>query len=84
MSTGSEEGMLQGVEMAIGQMKVEESARVIVGPKYGFGQAGNAEKDIPGDATLVYFVRLNSFEKVLHSHHITCRLTALSFSLFLE
>ena len=50
--------------MAIGQMKVEESARVIVAPKYGFGQAGNAEKDIPGDATLVYFVRLNSFEKV--------------------
>ena len=56
--------------MAIGQMKAEESARVVIGPKYGFGQAGNTEKDVPGDATLVYFIRLNSFEKVPFDTHM--------------
>lgn len=55
---------MRGVEMAIGQMKVEESAKVTVSSKYGFGEAGSPEHDIPGEATLVYFIRLNSFQKV--------------------
>ena len=50
--------------MAIGQMKVEESAKVTVSSKYGFGEAGSPEHDIPAGATLVYFIRLNSFQKV--------------------
>ena len=61
---GSEEGLLRGVEMAIGQMKAEESAKVTISSKYGFGEAGNPELGIPGGATLVYFIRLNSFQKV--------------------
>ena len=61
---GSEVGLLRGVEMAIGQMKVEESAKVTVTPQHGYGEAGNPELGIPGGAILVYFIRLNSFQKV--------------------
>ena len=69
---GSEEGLLRGVEMAIGQMKSEESAKVTISSMYGFGEAGCPEHEIPGGATLVYFIRLNSFKKVwlyLTQHH---------------
>lgn len=38
--------------MAIGQMKNEESSRVVISSKYGFGDAGNTEKGIPGGATV--------------------------------
>ena len=61
---GSEDGLLRGVEMAIGQMKAEESAKVTISSEYGFGETGNTEHQIPGGATLVYFIRLNSFQKV--------------------
>ena len=50
--------------MAIGQMKNEESARVVITSKYGYGDTGNPDLDIPGDATLIFFIRLNNFEKV--------------------
>ena len=66
---GSEEGLLRGVEMAIGQMKAEESAKVTISSKYGFGEAGNPVLEVPGGATLVYFIRLNSFQKV-HTHNV--------------
>lgn len=81
-SLGAEEGLLRGVEMAIGQMKTEESSRVVISSKYGFGEAGDAEKGIPGGATLVYYIRLNSFEKVSSpslppSVLLTCSLSLL-------
>ena len=46
-------------------MKSEEVAQLVIDPKYGFGEAGNEELGIPGNATLVYVIRLNSFQKVL-------------------
>ena len=45
-------------------MKGQESARVVVGPKYGFGKEGNPALGIPGDAELLFEIRLNSFSKV--------------------
>jgi len=45
-------------------MKSQESARVVVKPKYGFGNEGNPDLSIPGDAELLFELRLNSFNKV--------------------
>ena len=45
-------------------MKGQESARVVVRPKYGFGKEGNPDLGIPGDADLLFEIRLNSFSKV--------------------
>lgn len=55
---------MPGVEKAIGQMKDKECARVIVKPEYGFGEDGNPDLGIPGDAELLFDIRLNSFQKV--------------------
>ena len=57
-------GIVNGVEQAIGKMKLRESARVFVQPKYGYGSKGNEDFGIPGDATLTYELRLNNFTKV--------------------
>ena len=45
-------------------MKSQESARVVVKPKYGFGNKGNPDLGIPGDAELIFELRLNSFNTV--------------------
>ncbi len=55
--------MVSGVERAIGKMKLKEKARVVVKPKYGYGQEGNPDLGIPGGATLTYEIRLNNFTK---------------------
>ena len=57
-------GLVPGVEKAIGQMKAKESARVIVKSEYGYKEEGLPAKDIPGNAELLYEIRLNSFQKV--------------------
>lgn len=64
LTAGSEYGLLPGVEKAVGQMKSQESARVVVKPKYGFGNKGNPDLGIPGDAELIFELRLNSFNTV--------------------
>ena len=63
-SPGSEKELVSGVEKAIGAMKSKESARVIVKPKYGYGEEGNPDLGIPGNAELNYDIRLSSFQKV--------------------
>ena len=45
-------------------MKSGELAEFKLQPKYGFGEAGNADFNIPADASLTYQVKLKSFEKV--------------------
>ena len=57
-------GILSAVEQVIGKMKNHETARIAVKSKYGFGEEGNTELNIPKDADLVYEVRVNNFTKV--------------------
>lgn len=45
-------------------MKRLECARFTIQPQYGYGADGNAELEVPGNATLVYEIRLNNFTKV--------------------
>lgn len=61
---GAEKGILRGVELAIGQMKLKETARVTIRSDYGFGEEGNPDVGIPGGADLVYDVRLSNLEQV--------------------
>ena len=64
MYTGSEKGIVAGLEQAIGTMKLKESAQIVVKSQYAYGEEGNAELGIPGGAELTYDVRLNNFTKV--------------------
>lgn len=64
MCLGIENGVVSGVEQAIGTMKQHESARIYVQPQYAYGEKGCEELGIPGGAELVYDVRLNNFTKV--------------------
>jgi hypothetical protein len=58
------EQTIEGLDLALMQMKEGEVAKVIIGPKYGFGEHGNQHgfhgsgKPIPGNATLEFQVEL--------------------------
>ncbi|XP_037109993.1 peptidyl-prolyl cis-trans isomerase FKBP4 [Syngnathus acus] len=67
MGDGESHGLLPGVEKAIMAMEEGEEALFHIRPKYGFGNAGNAEYNIPGGASLEYRIKLAAFEKVKES-----------------
>ncbi|GFN76316.1 peptidylprolyl isomerase [Plakobranchus ocellatus] len=52
-----------GLEMAVRKMKDKEHSRFTVAPAYAFGKEGNSSLGVPSDATLVFDVELQSFEK---------------------
>ncbi|XP_023671870.1 peptidyl-prolyl cis-trans isomerase FKBP4-like isoform X1 [Paramormyrops kingsleyae] len=56
-----------GVEKAIMAMEEGEESLFTLTPKYGFGNAGNAQLNIPGGAKLQYRIKLTSFEKAKES-----------------
>lgn len=60
-------GLPIGVEKAIMAMEQGEEALFTMKPKYGFGNAGNAQYNIPGGATLQYKINLAAFEKAKES-----------------
>lgn len=64
---GESLGLPVGVEKAIMAMEQGEEAIFILKPKYGFGNAGNAQFNIPGGATLQYKIKLSAFEKAKES-----------------
>lgn len=64
---GESLGFPSGVEKAIMAMEEEEEALFILKPKYGFGDTGKVEYNIPGGATLQYKIKLTAFEKAKES-----------------
>lgn len=64
---GESLGLPVGVEKAIMAMEQGEEALFTLKPKYGFGNAGNAQFNIPGGATLQYKIKLSAFEKAKES-----------------
>ncbi|KAK5867472.1 hypothetical protein PBY51_011962 [Eleginops maclovinus] len=60
-------GLPVGVEKAIMAMEQGEEAIFHIKPKYGFGSVGNAKYNIPGDAMLLYKIKLAAFEKAKES-----------------
>jgi FKBP-type peptidyl-prolyl cis-trans isomerase len=61
---GDEEGIIPGLEIATKKMKLEEHDRLIISPKYAYGEAGCPDKGVPPNATLTYEVEMLNFEKV--------------------
>lgn len=57
----------RGVEFALEKMKKKEEAQVTLKPEYGFGSKGWKEKEVGGEATLVYDITLIKFEKAKES-----------------
>uniref|UniRef100_A0A665VJ51 peptidylprolyl isomerase n=1 Tax=Echeneis naucrates TaxID=173247 RepID=A0A665VJ51_ECHNA len=64
---GDSLGLPAGVEKAIMSMEQGEESLFTIKPKYGFGNAGNANYNIPGGATLQYKIKLTAFEKAKES-----------------
>lgn len=64
---GLDIGIPRGIEFALEKMKKNEVSQITLKPDYGFGKNGNVDKGIGPDTTLVYEVKLNSFEKAKES-----------------
>lgn len=63
LGEGEDSGVVKGVELALGNLKKGELARLKIKSKYAFGKEGKSEFDIPPDADVIYEVELKSFEK---------------------
>ncbi|XP_066154274.1 FK506-binding protein 59-like [Euwallacea fornicatus] len=63
LGEGSEVNVIEGVEKALEKFKKGESSKLIISPKYAFGNIGSEEYNIPPNATVEYVVTLNNFEK---------------------
>ena len=61
---GAENGVVEGVDIAVKKFKKGEVSVLKIKSKYGYGTEGNKEFGIPGNADLEYQVKLNEFEKV--------------------
>jgi FKBP-type peptidyl-prolyl cis-trans isomerase len=62
---GINQGIIEGVELAVEKMKQGEQAEITVEPKYGYGSEGSEEFGIPPNATLTYEIELIEFTKVI-------------------
>ncbi|XP_071809281.1 peptidyl-prolyl cis-trans isomerase FKBP5-like [Asterias amurensis] len=67
LGEGCDHNIPEGLERGLQEMKSGELAEFKLQPKYGFGEAGNADFNIPADASLTYQVKLTSFEKAKES-----------------
>eukprot|EP00286_Rhodomonas_abbreviata_P016776 CAMPEP_0181316480 /NCGR_PEP_ID=MMETSP1101-20121128/15918_1 /TAXON_ID=46948 /ORGANISM="Rhodomonas abbreviata, Strain Caron Lab Isolate" /LENGTH=199 /DNA_ID=CAMNT_0023423731 /DNA_START=164 /DNA_END=760 /DNA_ORIENTATION=+ len=56
--------LCKGVEETLKTMKKGEHARVVIPPQHAFGEAGWAEKGVPGGASVEYELELVSWMKV--------------------
>ena len=66
LGEGSEFGIPPGIERALDKFKLREKSRLELKPAYGWGKEGKPDLGIPPDASLVYIVTLNNFERVGH------------------
>lgn len=60
---GSEQKVIEGVEIALISMRNGEVARFVIKSQYAFGSAGHAEYKIPANATVEYEIKLIEFER---------------------
>ena len=58
--------MIDGLDLAVREMKLAEQAVITISPQYAYGDKGfkGALADVPPNATLTYHVHLVSFDKV--------------------
>ncbi|GFY45705.1 peptidyl-prolyl cis-trans isomerase FKBP4 [Trichonephila inaurata madagascariensis] len=63
LGDGCDVGIVDGLEIALKKFKKGEKSMITLSPKYAFGSDGNAEFNIPPNATVEYEVTLKSFEK---------------------
>ncbi|XP_054722294.1 peptidyl-prolyl cis-trans isomerase FKBP4-like [Uloborus diversus] len=66
-----EENVIEGLDIALQKFKKGETSKIIVAPKYAFGDKGNQELNIPPNSTVEYEVTLESFEKEKESWNMT-------------
>jgi FK506-binding protein 4/5 len=67
----SEEGLVDGVEVAVRKMKKGEKCEVVVKPQYAFGPNGRPELNIPANYEEVVFeITLNKFEKAKETYQM--------------
>lgn len=71
LGDGCEVGIVDGLEIALKKFKKGEQSKIILSPKYAFGTDGNAELNIPPNATVEYVVTLKSFEKEKESWNMS-------------
>lgn len=64
LGEGSEFGIPPGIERALDKFKLREKSKLELKPMYGWGKEGKPDLGIPPDASLVYTVTLNNFERV--------------------
>lgn len=68
---GSEEGIIDGVELAVRKMKKGEKCQIFVRPEYSFGPGGRSDLNIPPEyQEVVYEITLKNFEKVKESYEM--------------
>ena len=67
----SEEGIVDGVELAVRKMKKGEKCEIHVKPQYAFGPNGHKGFNIPPDyEEVVYEITLNNFEKAKETYQM--------------
>lgn len=64
---GLDIGIPRGIEFALEKMKKNEIAQITLKPEYGFGINGNVDKGVGPNSTLVYEVKVITFEKAKES-----------------
>lgn len=62
---GQEYNVVEGIEIGIQKVCVGEISRFIIKPKYAFGAQGNADFNIPPNATVEYTVTLKECERAI-------------------
>ncbi|OWF54975.1 peptidyl-prolyl cis-trans isomerase FKBP4-like isoform X2 [Mizuhopecten yessoensis] len=67
LGEGDDAGVIEGVEVAIKQMKKKEKSRLEIQPSMAYGEAGNSKFNIPPNTPLQFDVELLSFEKAKES-----------------
>ena len=83
LNSGTEEGLLPGVQQAIMKMNDGEKAHVWIKPgRWGFGTAGKPDLDIPGDAVIEYIIHLKKFENVSTIYIVIYYFFIISYFLF--
>ena len=67
----SEEGVVDGVELAVRKMKKGEKCEAVVKPAYAYGPNGRPDLNIPANyEELVYEITLNTFEKAKETYQM--------------
>nr|QBH73885.1 fk506-binding protein [Encarsia formosa] len=63
LGEGEAEGIVEGLEIALGKFKKGEKSKIFIKSEYAFGLLGRSEFKIPGGADVEYIAEVKSFEK---------------------